>query len=224
MKSLESTTQNPCNGKIGVGVVTTPKRTVDHRLSKYSCPDTKIIVRSDTNHLGVSHMRNALLAELADCDYIFLFDDDCFPMMHGWEMYFIGQAALHGIDYITLPESFKSKLLRVDGEMGRWDGGIGCFSFQTQKALKTIGGFNTNYVRYGYEDAGRNRRAAIAGLTGGFQNSCPIRALAYIHSMDVFGENPTPNLSYDEKMDFISQNTLEFKREMSSDQLYYAIG
>lgn len=166
-------------------------------------------------------MRNSLLSELSDCDYVFLFDDDCYPMMHGWEDYFIIQAGEHNLDYMALPESFKTRLIQVDGEMGRWDGGIGCFSFQSRKALQTVGGFNTNYERYGYEDAGRNRRAYAAGLTGGFLCSCPIRGLAYIHSMDVFGENPAPNLSYDEKMELIHRNAQEFQRESSSDQLFY---
>lgn len=217
---MESTTWNPCK-KIGVGVTTTPKRKVDQRLFNYTSSDTTIVVKTDTEQLGASSMRNALLFDLSDCDYIFLFDDDCWPMMPGWEAYFISQSIEHGVDYMSLPEAFKSNLIQVDGEMGRWDGGVGCFNFQTRHALETIGGYNTKYVRYGYEDAARNRRATLAGLTGGHVNSCPIRALAYIHSMDVFGENPTPNLSYAEKMEFIYQNTYEFQKESSGDQLFY---
>lgn len=222
VKSSASITPNRCNPKtIGVGITTTPNRVVDHRLYEFSLPTTTIIIKSDTSGCGAARMRNSLLADLEDHDYIFLLDDDCFPVMKGWEQYFIDQSEKHGVDYITLPESFKSELICVDGEMCRWDIGIGAFTFQTQKALQTIGGYNTNYVRYGFEDVGRNHRAYMAGLTGGYVCSCPIRSLAYIHSMDVFNETPPQNLSHEEKMTFVEQNKHESLRERLNDQLFY---
>lgn len=208
--------------KIGVGISTTPNRSIHENVYKYKDPSTDIFVFNDSDRKGVSFSRNTLLTLMKDYDHIFLMDDDVYPMMHGWEKYFIEQCAQHDVHYSSLPEAFKSKLLSVDGEMGRWDNGIGAFTYQTKHALEVIGGYNTAYNRYGFEDTGRSFRARRAGLSGGEFNSCPIRSLAYIHSMDVFGESPTANLTFDEKMDLINLNRIEFEKEVQSDQLFYA--
>lgn len=209
--------------KIGIGVTTTPSRQISEEIIKYKKDSAQFEVFCDNDRKGVSFARNSLLNLLKDNDYIFLFDDDCYPIMSGWEEYFINQAETFGTHYILMPESFKSDLIRVEGEMGIWSGGIGAFSFQTKHALETIGGFNESYDRYGYEDAARQVRANRAGLTNvenGY-NTCPIRGLSYIFSMDVYGRNPAPNLSFEEKMDLIALNRAEFEKEVSGDQIFY---
>jgi len=212
----------PAGLKVGVGITTTPKRQINGALFDNTDSSAVVSIFNDEDGRGVSHARNTLLNQLSDCDYIFLFDDDCYPVMKGWEGYFITQATLHSVDFISLFEYFKSQPIRIDGEMGRWDSGLGCFNMQSKKALDIIGGYNTQYQRYGYEDSARNQRAMKAGLTGGSFNSCPIRAMAYIHSMDVFAENPTPNLTWDEKKICIDANRDEWIREIQSEQLHYS--
>lgn len=209
--------------KIGIGVTTTPNRKISEEIIKYKSPDAHFEVFCDVDKKGVSFARNSLLNLLKDNDYIFLFDDDCYPIMEGWEEYFISQANEFGTHFILMPESFKSKLIRVHGEMGIWSDGIGAFSFQTKHAVEAIGGFNQAYDRYGYEDCARHYRAHRAGLMNveTNYNTCPIRALSYIFSMDVYGRNPTPNLSYVEKQEFIAKNKAEFEKEVSGDQIFY---
>jgi GT2 family glycosyltransferase len=104
--------------------------------------------------------------------------------------------------------------------MGEWDGSIGCFTYITKKGLQTIGGFRTEYIGYGFEDAEYKFRAIKAGLTKG-QIKAPIRSYAYIHSEDVFGENPNPNLSFEEKNKFIDLNSSIYLNDLNSDLIYY---
>lgn len=202
--------------KIGIGVSTTSKRTISENYKKWSNPDAIFEVYSDDNREGVARSRNLLLSRLKDCDHVFLFDDDCYPVMSGWEDYYISTCQEFGVQKSSLPETFKSNLLGVDKEMGRWDSCIGCFTYLSKTALETLGGFSTSYKGYGYEDHEYHVRAYYAGLTGGFYNSCPIRAISYIHSQDVFSENPIPNYSFDEKSEFIRKNHSTYAKEIES--------
>lgn len=206
--------------KIGVGVITTPNRQINDNIEKFTDPSANLYIYLDKEFKGAAHARNALLSQLSDCDHVFLFDDDCYPVMTGWEQYFIEQAKKHNIGYIVLPEAFKTPLISLNGEMAVWNGGIGCFSYQNQQALKAIGGYNTAYSKYGFEDAGRLFRAIRAGLTGGEYPSCPIRAIAYIHSEDVYAENPNVNYTYEQKQKFIEMNKPIYHAEISG-KLYY---
>lgn len=183
-------------------------------------------VEKDAERAGVAITRNKCLRYLMDegCDHIFLFDDDCYPTMRGWERYVIDQAAKHGTQFIGLPEIFKSSPLASDGELILWDNLIGCFNYQTRALLETIGGYNECYVRYGYEDAARNRRALRSGLLGaGKGYPSLLRLPSYIHSMDVHRENPAPNLTPEEKARYLRINQPIFRKEMESGVICYPL-
>ena len=209
--------------KIGVGVITMGVRKLaDYKLSHNS----ELFVFTDHNKVGPASGRNECIKHLYNkgCDYIFLFDDDCFPTRHGWEDYFINNANNHNIHFLGLPEIFTGKLQSVsdDKELCYWDGIVGCFNFQTRHFIDVVGYYNTAYNRYGYEDAGRNYRAVCAGLTGtvGHYPSL-LRASSYIHSEDVYGENPTPNISHEDKMKYIEENRKFYTEEIQSGQIFY---
>jgi hypothetical protein len=213
--------------KIGIGVITLGVRGINPRIHDLAPPGAEIVIQVDGERQGVAKTRNVALKKLYDagCDYMFMFDDDCYPMAPGWADYFIGQSLSTGIQFFGLPEAFKSNLLRVQDEMGWWHAIVGCFSFQTRKAMDIIGYYNSAYNTYGYEDVARNIRAKRAGLFGhdafAGEFPSPIRSIAYIHSEDVHGENPAPNLTHEEKMSFIGQNHSVFKQEISDGRNYY---
>lgn len=183
-----------------------------------------IRVQTDDQREGVAKTRNACLRYLMDqgCDYLFMFDDDCYPIMVGWERYFIDQHRKSGLHFFGIPEVFKSQPLGLDGEILRWDSIVGCFSFQTRHLMDVVGYYNVAYKRYGYEDAARNRRCIRSGLCGDDATfPSPVRASAYIHSEDVYGSVTVQNMSQDEKAVYIAQNAAEFNKEMRSARLYY---
>lgn len=199
-------------------------RTIHPNIPGLCRGDAVMRVQVDREKVGPAKTRNACLKALYDqgCDHFFLFDDDCYPVMAGWEDYFVQQHQRSGIGFFGLAESFKSAPLRLDGEVLWWDGLVGCFSSQTRAFMDAVGYYNTAYDRYGYEDAGRNLRALRSGLCGdGAAYPSLLRADAYIHSMDVFGENPTPNLSHAEKLNYIEINRPIFEAEVGGQQIYY---
>jgi len=204
--------------RIGLGVITCGLRPLHDLLAP---PGAVQVTFTDMGRRGVAYSRNEVLRQLwaEGCDYFFLFDDDCYPVMPGWAEYFIAQHHESGLDFLGLPEIFKSKLLSTTGEIQLWDSAVGCFSFQTRTLMERVGYYNEAYRTYGYEDTGRNDRVRRVLALGGFPS--PVRASAYIHSQDVFGEHPTPNLSTEAKTACIAANRGAWLAELGSSQLYY---
>lgn len=201
--------------KYGVGVITVGRRPIRDYLLPDDCT---FVVVTDTERRGVAWARNQVLQQLDHCDHIFLFDDDCWPVMHGWAEYWAGQCEAAGVRYSALPEAFKTGVgdyLLHAREVVGWDGGIGATIYQHRSALEVIGGYNEALHGYGFEDAGRADRAYRAGLTGPTRNACPLRCLAYIHSADVMGENPTPSYTVEEKEAHIAANRDAYLAELA---------
>ncbi len=208
---------------IGVGVITMGLRPIkDYRLSEGS----ELFVYTDTDRKGPGHARNAVLRHFHDKGYehIFIFDDDCFPRAPGWEQYFINQAKLHGIGFFGMPEHFKDHPVAHDGEMVWWNLQLMQFAYYSRAFLDVVGGFNTAYDRYGFEDSAYIHRAQRSGMLGKFSEigfPSPIRVLAYIHSGDVFNDGQEQNISFDDKKAYIAKNYPIFQDEIKSARIHY---
>lgn len=207
--------------KIGVGVITMGVRALkDYKTH----PDTYFYVHVDKERKGVSHARNACLKHLIDegCDYMFVYDDDCHPTIGGWEKYFVDQHKTSGLHFFILPEAFKDNLLSIEGEIGRWSGGLCQFAFYTKELIEKVGFYNEAYDRYGYEDAGYMHRVWHSGINPKASgHPSPFRVLAYIHSEDVYGENPESNISLEDKQLYIKKNYPIYQEEINSGKIYY---
>lgn len=208
--------------KIGIGVITVGLRPIgNYRLGT----DSELYIFHDKDRKGPAYARNQCLRYFYDkgFDYIFLFDDDCRPVMDNWEKYFIDQANEAGVNYMAVPEYFKTgfKGMLTD-EMALWDGTCGCFTYQTRYCLDTIGGYNNDYFGYGLEDAGRSKRALRAGMTEHPDHfSFPIRGLAYIYSEDIFGVTAIQNLTMEEKLSYVHKNQGTYNKEINGEKLFY---
>lgn len=202
--------------RFGVGVITVGRRPIRDYLLPDDCT---FVVVEDTERRGVAWARNQVLQQLDHCEHVFLFDDDCWPVMRGWAEYWAGECYAVGVTYSALPEAFKTvaggRILPYQGDVLCWDGGIGAAIYQHRSALDVIGGYNEALKGYGFEDAGRADRAHRAGLTGPTRNAAPLRLLAYIHSADVMGENPTPSYTVEEKEAHIAANRGAYQAELA---------
>lgn len=206
--------------KVGIGIITMGLREINPKM--YEKSSYEIFVYTDTERLGPGHARNQVLAHFDGYDHVFIFDDDCYPTRLGWEQYFIQSAQENGIHYMALPDIFGGDILDVKGEITCWFSALGCFLYQDKLAMETIGGYNLEYNRYGYEDAARSHRAIKAGLTGSSEGwSFPVRGFGFIHSEDVYGENPAPNIATAEKLAYIGQNQPIYQKEIEGKNLFY---
>ena len=147
---------------------------------------------------GIAYRKNECLKALKDCDYIFLFDDDCFPIKDGWAEFFIHRHELskqHHFLYLKETSTIKE----IKRHEYRWNPGCdepvfcdiieynncgGCFMFLTKEVIEKVGGYNKNYGYYGFEHAGYSQRIHAAGLTPMGAYLCPYGAGEYIYAMD----------------------------------------
>lgn len=190
--------------KIGVGVITAGKRPIrDYRCA----PDTQFRVFHDASLSGPGHMRNECLKHFYDagCDFIFCFDDDVYPVMDGWEHYFIEQSKQSGVAFFALPHSFVSRLEQLipGSEIGLWRGHLLTqFAMYSREVIEKVGYYDLRLGRYGYEDDLYIRRCCWAGLTGSDDDwllPSPVKVLGYIYSEDVHGTTQIQNMTAEEK-------------------------
>lgn len=208
--------------KVGVGVITVGER----ELKPYRVDQSKHIFYPfvDEGRKGVAYARNQCLKYLYDqgCDYIIVFDNDCYPLHDGYIDYFTSQMEKSGLHFFTLPESFKDRLVSVEGEIGYWDGTLCQFAMHSRELIETVGYYNEAYDRYGFEDSAYICRVVKSGLNGEKEGiPSPIRTLAYIHSEDVYGENPKSSLTLEEKQNYIQKNLPIYREEITSEKIYY---
>ena len=124
------------------------------------------MIYEDKKGKGVAHSKNVCLKALKDCDYIFLFDDDCIPIKDKWWNFFIEaskETAEQHFLYLK-PTSTIKKIGETD-RLEFFNNCGGCFMFLTKEVIEKVGAFNKKYGRYGYEHAGYTKRIYEAGLT-----------------------------------------------------------
>lgn len=213
--------------KIGIGITTRNRsKLLEITLSKIGLfwPDfdTKLVVSDDSTddsviacnkeladifgaeylndyqRKGVAGNKNQCLKALSGCDYIVLFDDDCYPIKEGWCDFLINAHKQTGIHHFNLLDSslhYEIRRKQVGDfcvvECGN-SGGV--MMFITQEVIKKVGAFNKNYGLYGFEHCSYSKRVELSGLQNGFSGNTTLDNLhSYIFSVD-YGQFPVnPN-------------------------------
>jgi len=161
--------------------------------------DYQLHIADDTeDRKGIAYRKNECLRALKDCDYIFLFDDDCFPIKEGWAEFFIeaskASAQQHFmylketpmIKWIGSKHVNPSEALYTENtfEIKQYNNCSGCMMFFTKEVIEKVGSYNPAYGIYGFEHAGYSNRIHSAGLTPLGAYTCPEAAGEYIYSLD----------------------------------------
>lgn len=208
---------------IGIAVLTCGIRNLDERILKYNP-----FIYLDRERKGAAFCRNKIMKKFYDegKDYIFIFDDDCYPVIEGWQEKIINWTKENNIHYLAgLDLKNVSILGGKDNTIFSKDCYIGAYFFIDRKCIDTIGYYNTAYKKYGYEDITYSRRAKAASLLGDSEGyPFPVWMNMYIHSMDMFCENPMQNMAQEQKEYYIKLNKQSFVDEMENiekGKLYY---
>jgi len=145
--------------RIGIGITSTPSRPAHlelclSQMNKYMPEDAMLFVAHDTNKMGVAHQKNKCLEALKECDYVFLFDDDCFPIENGWADAYISEYIRTGNHhFLKINETPSIEIKEVIDGITSWTNCAGCMMFLTRSAIQTVGVFDESFGRYGYEHA-----------------------------------------------------------------------
>lgn len=143
------------------------------------------IYDDEVDRKGIAYGKNQCLKTLKDSDFIFLFDDDCFPIAEGFVEFFIQAHKESGQHhFLYLRETPSIRCTGVKKGIQIFDNCGGAFMFLTKEVIKKIGGFNKDYKTYGYEHAGYSNRIHKAGLTSFGAYLCPLGAEKYLYAMD----------------------------------------
>lgn len=162
---------------IGVGISTYGNRPCSklaiEQIRKFT-PNAKIVA---VNQYGIAQSKNMCLALLDDCEHIFLFDDDTYPLINGWHLPYTESSIKH------LSYTFNRKVLGFHNQCTIYEKPSGCMLYIHRDCIEAVGGFDIEYKLYGGEHEDFSRRVYNAGLTP-FPYMDLITSSCLIHSMD----------------------------------------
>jgi glycosyltransferase involved in cell wall biosynthesis len=170
---------------IGVGITTRNRRQLAAMTIKQwkelMPPNSKLVIVDDASDVpfpnanyrfekqaGIARAKNKCLELLQDCEHIFLSDDDCFPAKQNWFEPYINNSQPHlSYTFTELKDGRKNGriLMGFGKDYQYFQLPCGCLLYLTKKVLQTIGGFDTDFLIWGYEHVEYSRRAYNAGLT-----------------------------------------------------------
>lgn len=186
------------NGLIGIGCTTHNRgdiaRYTFNKLIQFSPPIFKLVVVDDASYnpfegatyrfnenVGISVSKNKCLELLDDCDHIFVFDDDFYPVAPEWYLPYVNSGLQHAC------YTFDRMLLAEHDRYNEFEKPNGVMMYFTRNCIDAIGGWDTDFQIYGYEHVNLSDRIFNYGLT-------PARYIDVVgahhmfHSFDKTGE------------------------------------
>ena len=170
---------------------------------------------------GVAARKNECLRALSNCDYVFLFDDDCYPNKDGWANFFIesGQEHLLYLNDTHQPYEVNMHYNKTDDKefdrvvMHKECGGV--FMFMTKGAIERVGAFNEDYDTWGFEHAGYSVRIL------GDRNAFPMLkgTSDYIYSHDYSDPDFKSSIKDEEKNALIQKNLPIFVEDIKTEHI-----
>lgn len=159
------------------------------------CEENNINFIYNHERKGIAATKN-ICASYLNTEYIFLFDDDCYPRKSGWDQVFIDATKRTGVKHFSYTRELITPGLTgnvVHTEELTSEEGVSVFSqcfgvcnYFTKDCFDALGGFDENFGMYGYEHAELSQRAWDQGFCGkqrGYYS--PTLAKEYLYSLDV---------------------------------------
>lgn len=208
--------------KIGVGVTLTER-------GIWPVKNAGCHVSINTDQKTIAKDKNKLIKRLYDYgyDYMFIFDDDTFPIKEGWEQFFIDACIRTGCQHFILGNDAHLNQVGAENGLTYFQKGTGCMLFLTRKVVEEVGYLNNKYGRYGYEHAAYSARIYKAALTPSWYTSVDGWE-EYIYSWDLQKEDAEKHgfvkvqqFTEEEKTKFISENEFQYRKERRSKKIYY---
>lgn len=157
--------------------------------NKQICEKHNVFYIYNEQRLGIAKNKNKSIEYLSlfDYDYMFLFDDDCFPQKHNWDLPFIELYKKHKIEHsMYLVPLGELNVINKHEDYEVFDNCSGFCLFFTAKAMRHLKGMDSKFGIYGFEHAELSTRACRAGFTSAVgKYICPNTAKNYLFSYDM---------------------------------------
>lgn len=177
------------------------------QISKHTNMDNVLIyiaIDTDQDRQGVAKRKNECLRALKDCDHIFLFDDDCWPIADGWVEFCLSEGSEH---LLLMHTTFHRKI----SDRAFMDCG-GVFMYMTGEAVRRVGAFNEEYKLWGFEHAEYSNR--ITGVRDSYPTN--INLNKYIYSEDYSNPAHKSSITDLEKQKCFSENLPKFREPIKN--------
>lgn len=182
----EKTSQPLQYARIGIGITTHNRRHLLKKtlseIQRLSPPECRIVIVDDASdipveeatfrfekNVGIARAKNKCFELLQDCEYIFLFDDDTYPLRKQWWRPYIESDEPHLCYMFERFSSGRSPedvvLVYENGKIKAWSHARGCMLYFRQECLQAVGGMDPVFGRWGYEHIELSSRIYNAGLT-----------------------------------------------------------
>ena len=216
------------NKKITVGIgITTHNRNAlvaetYAKIAKLS-PDARIVVVDDAStepvvlnaevyrfetNVGIARAKNKCLELLQDCDHIFLFDDDTYPIANEWWQPYVNSNENHLMycfkDWSDGTPVGDDHIVYSDDKHVVHSHARGCMLYIKRKVLDVVGGMDVRFGKAMEEHGDWTNRIHNAGLTK-FKHMDVIDSDLLIHSMDQH-KSVSSSISKDARADGIVRN------------------
>lgn len=161
---------------IGIAMTTRNRNeTARHTLNqilKYSPTVCKVVVVDDASdvpfegathrfdeRVGVATAKNKCLELLDTCEHIFLFDDDCAPVVDNW---WLGYTTSH-LNHANY--TFNATCIGQYGTYWEFEKPNGCMIYIKRVVLSQVGGWDDSFKGYGFDHPSWSDRIFNSGLT-----------------------------------------------------------
>lgn len=170
---------------IGIGVTTRNRReiaqvTIDN-IKEFLPEKSRLVIVDDCSdipfagadfrfnkNVGISKAKNKCIELLDGCEHVFLFDDDCYPVVKDWYLPYINSDVNHlsfTFDRLVDGRHNGNKKIKEVGKYIIYGNPCGCMLYFKKICFDRVGGFDPNYTMYAFEHVDLSRRIYNAGLT-----------------------------------------------------------
>lgn len=225
----------PTPAKIGIGITTHNRPKFIERcleqMQKFAPSGATIVVvddasaqpvaradhRFDTN-VGIARAKNKCLEllYLKGCEHFFLFDDDTWPIIEGWELPYIQCPEPH-LNYIFVDFATGRKLndtieLYRDSQKVAYSHARGCMLYYHRDVLDKVGGMDPAYRKWGFEHPSFSDRIYNAGLTT-FRYMDIANSKGLFYSDDEQKENMNSSVTPQDRQVAIKENSAIYNEQ-----------
>lgn len=204
---------------VGIGIITCNRAEMliksikQHELFSKNA-DQLFIYNDSADKKGIAYGKNRCIKALSNHDYIFLFDDDCYPIKEGWIDFMIEMHEASSQHHFLFMDKRHHKYVRnwspnSECEIELYNDCGGVFMSMTKHCIDKIGYLDSRYKLYGYEHAGYSRRVHLSRLNAK-PFMMPVGLNDYLYAVD-----------YNDKIDSALPDEVKYSFIEFNDGIYH---
>lgn len=190
---------------------------MDHELINSEFPKGTMRYHRFDENVGIARAKNKCIELLDDCDHIFLFDDDIYPIVDNWWRPYIESGEPHLMyifkDFATARRLDDTIELWRNDKIVAYSHARGPMLYIRRDVLDKVGGMNQIFGRWGYEHPEYSNRIFNAGLSS-YRYADVIDSHKLFYSHDEH-ETVVTNVKGTERLAAIARN-----KELYNQRLY----